>query len=191
MRYCKTIKFQPDYERWANEFRPTKIKVLFIGESPPCPVHDCYSPKELPYFYNPDQQGKFGSLNSGFAEALDQEISDNKSKREFLALFKEKGLYLIDYSMEPQVCRHMDVFRNAIPGCISRVNKLKLSKDTKIVFVLPASKYFRTRKPRRSYDQIVSELKNGVGNYVYDFVPFPSRSKRKVFVNKVQKIIRD
>src|SRR2546428_5577239 len=66
------------YDRW----KPTRVKVLFLAESPPW--------DESMYFYNEKQEG-------GLSRTLFHYLGiDKVTKREKLLEFKKRGLFLID-----------------------------------------------------------------------------------------------
>jgi hypothetical protein len=75
-------------ERRRLEFKPDKVKVLFVGESPPT---------NGTFFYNADSN-LFRYTLQGFARVFGQDCGGGE---EFLQFFKAHGCYLDDLFAEP------------------------------------------------------------------------------------------
>jgi hypothetical protein len=73
-------------ERLRRQYLPARVRVLFIGESPPA------SGK---FFYQGDS-GLYRAMRDAFS-AIHPSITDT----DFLAAFQQMGCYLIDTSLEP------------------------------------------------------------------------------------------
>jgi hypothetical protein len=73
-------------ERLRESFRPKRIQVLFIGESPPASGR---------FFYSANS-GLYRAMRSAFQTA-DPEIDDEN----FLDAFRSRGCYLTDLAQEP------------------------------------------------------------------------------------------
>jgi hypothetical protein len=67
-------------------YRPKKVKVLFVGESPPASGR---------FFYHRDS-GLYRALRDAF-----HEVDDSIDDENFLAVFQRAGCYLIDACAEP------------------------------------------------------------------------------------------
>jgi hypothetical protein len=68
-------------ERLRRSYRPTRVRVLFIGEAPPASGR---------FFYQADS-GLYLAIRSAFAEVF-SDIADS----DFLESFREMGCYLVD-----------------------------------------------------------------------------------------------
>src|SRR4051812_24859212 len=76
----------PDNERLRRRFRPAKVRVLFVGESPPASGR---------FFYRGDS-GLYRAMREAFA-TLDPSLGDTN----FLQAFQERGFYLVDLCAGP------------------------------------------------------------------------------------------
>jgi Uracil DNA glycosylase superfamily len=81
-----TLITRRERERLRQSFQPPRVRLLFIGESPPASGR---------FFY---------SANSGLYRAMRmafQMADSNASGENFLAVFRSRGCYLTDLSHEP------------------------------------------------------------------------------------------
>ena len=84
------------YRSFREKYKPPKIRILFIAESPPK-----LKKGELPYFYNKEYKQK--GLWWYFKEALYNRKSIEKA--EYLERFQKDGYYLIDvFSTRQELC---------------------------------------------------------------------------------------
>ena len=77
---------QHQRERLRAAYRPERVRMLFVGESPPASGR---------FFYNRDS-GLYRALRDAF-HLVDQNITDEN----FLAIFQEAGCYLVDACRQP------------------------------------------------------------------------------------------
>jgi len=73
-------------ERLRRRYQPTKVRLLFVGESPPASGR---------FFYQRDS-GLYRAIRDAFC-ALDPSVTDEQ----FLGRFQSAGCYLIDVCAEP------------------------------------------------------------------------------------------
>ena len=138
-----------DYKKMREEYKPKRIDVLFIGESPP--KRKVTSGKlphfYYPYFYNKEVDSKKETLYQKIRYAL--ELSE-KSKSEGLQDFKNRRMWLIDMFDEPKKKATIE----NVKACSERlVQEIKEASPRKIVTVLPKSRsndvflYFKNQFP--------------------------------------------
>jgi hypothetical protein len=85
-------------ERLREHYRPDRVRLLFVGESPPASGR---------FFYQEDS-GFFHAVRETFLTAF-----PSVGKREFLASFRALGCYLVDLCGEPVDNMTRDVRRSA------------------------------------------------------------------------------
>ena len=76
-------------ESLRESYRPDKVRVLFVGESPP---------KSGEFFYGPRFSRLFRATRQAFTCAFDRTFHDEE---EFLCAFKASGCFLEDLCQEP------------------------------------------------------------------------------------------
>jgi hypothetical protein len=81
-----TVRTGRERERLRRSFRPPRIQLLFIGESPPASGR---------FFYS-GNSGLYRAMRAAFQNA-DAKVTD----KNFLAVFRARGCYLTDLSREP------------------------------------------------------------------------------------------
>lgn len=81
-----TVTTRRERERFRKSFRPPRIQLLFIGESPPVSGR---------FFYS-GNSGLYRAMRAAFQNA-DAKVDDEN----FLAVFYAHGCYLTDLSHEP------------------------------------------------------------------------------------------
>jgi hypothetical protein len=86
VNFKMTVTTRRERERLRQSFRPPRIQLLFIGESPPASGR---------FFYS-GNSGLYRAMRAAFQNA-DAEIDDEN----FLAIFCARGCYLTDLSHEP------------------------------------------------------------------------------------------
>lgn len=74
------------HERLRRRYRPAKVRLLFVGESPPASGR---------FFYRQDS-GLYRAIRDAFC-AIDPSVTDEQ----FLGRFQSAGCYLIDVCAEP------------------------------------------------------------------------------------------
>jgi uracil DNA glycosylase superfamily protein len=80
------VRTRRERERLRQSFRPPRIQLLFIGESPPASGR---------FFYS-GNSGLYRAMRAAFQSA-DAKVNDEN----FLAVFRARGCYLTDLSHEP------------------------------------------------------------------------------------------
>jgi hypothetical protein len=81
-----TLITRRERERLRLSFQPRRVRLLFIGESPPASGR---------FFYSANS-GLYRAMRMAF-QAADTNVSDEN----FLAVFRSRGCYLTDLSHEP------------------------------------------------------------------------------------------
>ncbi len=178
---CDMIK---EVESKRLEYKPEKIKVLFIAEAPP-------KAKDR-FFYFEDVREK----DSLFLEMMkviypdDKDIKERniknirKRKREFLERFKNDRYYLTDASERPMEDNRKSTkrrqLRNSLTKLIQKVEDL-VSKDTKIILI---------SKP--VYEICYKELKSRGFNVINEgHIPFPGSGHQKKFREMLRKLLKN
>lgn len=120
-------------------YRPSKIKVLLIGESPPYSESPDIS--RTPYFYNTKfvDNMRDSLLRETSKVILDRHICiySERYKHEILSALKDKGVFLIDAVEQP--INHLkgkhrkDTILKEIPSLLSRI---KVLNPDRIIVVL-------------------------------------------------------
>ena len=81
-----TISTKRERERLQQSFQPSRIRLLFVGESPPASGR---------FFYS-GNSGLYRAMRAAF-QNVDEKVGDEN----FLAVFRAYGCYLTDLSHEP------------------------------------------------------------------------------------------
>jgi hypothetical protein len=81
-----TVRTRREREALRRSFRPSRIQLLFIGESPPVSGR---------FFYS-GNSGLYRAMRAAFQNAYAKVDDEN-----FLAVFRARGCYLTDLSREP------------------------------------------------------------------------------------------
>jgi hypothetical protein len=89
--HFQQMKTKCEREKLRQSFRPPRVHLLFIGESPPASGR---------FFYSADS-GLYRAMRTAF-QIADPEVDDDN----FLAMFRSRGCYLVDLSHEP--VNHLD-----------------------------------------------------------------------------------
>jgi len=129
------------YEDVRRKYKPKRIKVLLIAESPP-PAPNIQSSRQ---FYYSDRIRKDDRLFTNTIKALYPEAADlpesdlQEQKQTWLNKFKDDGWYMIEALEESQVhevtkAQRQERIRQSIPRLIERVEELT-GKDTKIILI--------------------------------------------------------
>lgn len=169
------------YEEAAKKYKPEKIKILFIAESPPY----CESRKER-YFYFETYVGKDYLFNEImkvlFPEEYEHYLNDKNDKTKLLTLFKEKHYFLIDACDYPinkmkRLIRNNAIKENSCNLC-EKIESL-VSEDTEIILI---TKYV--------YVILCDELKRRKFNVLNkEFMDFPCCGNQKKFREKLKKLL--
>lgn len=126
------------YKKMREKYKPRKVDVLFIGESPPPDELSC-----TPYFYN-EEQDLPRKLYRKIAYALDLKGRKPQGLREF----EERGMWLTDIFDEPR----KKVKPETVEAHLDRLfQEVKGANPSKIITLLPK---------RRSNDVFLYFFKN-------------------------------
>ncbi|MGQ4891462.1 MAG: uracil-DNA glycosylase family protein [Candidatus Njordarchaeia archaeon] len=123
-------------EQCKQEYKPRKVKVLFIGEAPPSQPNEIRTKDQLKFFYNPEKEdGLRKKLKELLSEVGFKEF-ENLSDKDFLQMFKNKGFYLTDAIK----CPKKMVKKSEKKGLLKTYKKFLLDEIEKlkpeIVFIL-------------------------------------------------------
>lgn len=129
------------YDISRQHYRPGKIKVLLVAESPP-PSADTQSSR---HFYRSEKVRRDDRLFTNTIKALYTEATDKteaeleSEKEQWLRRFQSDGWYMIEAleeSQEHEVTKkqRQELIKKNIQGLIERVRKLA-DKDTKIILI--------------------------------------------------------
>lgn len=129
------------YEVIRRAYRPGRIKVLLIAESPP-PAPEVQSSRQ---FYYTDRLRKddrlfVNTIKALYPEAANQtETQLEPDKEKWLRRFQADGFYMIEAledSQEHKVTKHarQDKIAAALPRLLTRVKELA-DKNTKIILI--------------------------------------------------------
>ncbi len=167
------------YERLREQYRPCRLRVLLIGESPPDPNQG-----EARFFYAPDLT-QYDNLYRGVAEAVygtDPEY-DPSDKQRVLERLSRDGFWLIDAVSEPinRLPRSERRARivAAAPGLVSRCMELKPQRGVIICHTVV-------------FESVADLLaKSGVSVLHATPLPFPLGNWRRQFVEGVRAALRN
>jgi len=129
------------YDETRQHYRPARIKVVLIAESPP-PSADVQSSR---HFYRADQIRKDDRLFTNTIKALYKEATDQtepqiqQAKEQWLRRFQADGWYMIEAletSQQHAVTKQQrqDKIRESLPRLIARVQELA-DKNTKLILI--------------------------------------------------------
>ena len=123
------------YEKAAKKFKPDKIKILFIAESPPFKKEG----EEPRYFYFENVKGKdflFRSIMEVLFPDEYENFKINSNKILLLNKFKEIGFFLIDACDYPinQHNNRNSFINNDFSKLIQKIETL-IDKGTKIILI--------------------------------------------------------
>lgn len=158
---CLALPFnykRMDYNTIARKYKPVMIKILLIGEAPP--------PNQTNYFYKvPDKYPTRKSTIENdsslpatiFNHYFGRRPLNEKEYEKFLCLLKEKGVFLIDIIHKPLEIRRKDKSLNSenidilvspqnLNDLIARIEKLPITDETKIIFLLARNNYKKGSK---------------------------------------------
>ena len=154
-----------------KSFRPGKVKLLFVGESPPASGR---------FFYHRDS-GLYRAMRDAFI-AIDRTISDE----DFLTRFQKAGCYLVDLCVRPVDDLHPAPRRAACAAAIPRLAKTiaQLNPDCIATLVRSIEPDVKRAASRAGWD----------GPFLH--LPYPGRwiQHRKPFIEalvpEIRKLVR-
>jgi len=131
-----------NYNSLSNQYKPTKIKILLIGEAPPpngktyfYKVPDNYSPKKT-------IEGDYSLSATIFNHYFGRRPNDRHEYEDFLNLLKRDGIFLIDMYKYPEDFRGNKELRRKlftdinIEKLLIEIKSLKNEESFKIIFLL-------------------------------------------------------
>ena len=157
-----SARVQAERERLRRQYRPARIRMLFIGESPPSSGH---------FFYHQDS-GLYRAIRDTF-RMVDPSIADNT----FLDTFQNAGCYLIDACAGP--VDHLDV-QSRRAACLASEPAL-----TRTIWLLePAAIVTLLKSIRDNVRRAASQA--GRHGPILE-LPYPGRwaSHRKIFLERL------
>jgi hypothetical protein len=159
------------YERMAEQYRPSPVKLLLIGESPP--FTEAADMAQVPYFYNArwvcNQRDALLRETAKVILGRHVCIDSEPTKHGVLSELKEKGVFLIDAVEQPFKKglgrrQRRAAIDDGIPRLLSRIKQLN---PRQIIIVLT-----------RVYDIIYDRLETEGLRPVPVRVPSPWAAKR-------------
>jgi hypothetical protein len=154
-------------KRLRQNFRPKKVRILFVGESPPASGR---------FFYRADS-GLYRAIREAFVKAF-----PNLREADFLKSFRNLGCYLVDLCAPPVDRLSPNARRKACRAGEPRLTKSIHSFRPEIVIVV-------VRSIARNVQRSESEA-NWSGRHFE--LPYPGRwiRHRAAFINRLVPILR-
>jgi hypothetical protein len=175
------------YEQIRQQYRPQKIKILLIAESPP-PSADTQSSR---HFYRSEEVRKDDRLFTNTIKALYPE-AENKTeaeleleKEQWLRRFQADGWYMIEAlerSMPHEATkRQRQVFiREKLPRLLRRVQQLA-DQDTKIILI-----------KSNVFDVAAAPLRKAGFNVLNkELLDYPGHFNQKAYREKLTKLAKE
>ena len=158
-----------DLHRLRLSFKPDKIKVLFVGESPPA---------NGTFFYKADSN-LYHYTQQAFASAFGSKYGPGE---DFLKYIKDRGYYLDDLCLEA-VNQLDDTTRRSkrdegVPFLASRIREYR---PEAIVVVMSAIKAQVEQSAQTA----------GLGSVPFHAVPFPAQGNQKKYVAQLIKVLQE
>jgi len=175
------------YEDIRKRYKPTRIRLLFIAESPP-PDAQTQSSR---HFYRSDKIRRddrlfVNTIKALYPEAANQtEATIEPQKEAWLQRFKADGYYMIEALEESQIHEVTKQQRQqkivaALPRLLERVEQI-VPKGTAIVLI-KSNVFIVAAEPLRKagYKVLNTEL-----------LDYPGRFNQKAYREKLQKLVKD
>ncbi len=165
----KRLVSTPDLEQLRVRFKPDKIKVLFVGESPPADGTFFYKANSNLYRYTRE------AFLSVFDCACD-------AGEDLLNFFKNRGCYLDDLCLEPvnhlaKIARQ----RKRDEGVPILAGRIYENRPEAIVVVMSAIR-----------DEVARSAPSaGLGSVPFHAVPFPAQGNQKKYVAQLVKVLQE
>lgn len=159
-----------DLEAIRASYKPDKVSVLFVGESPPA---------RGTFFYCANSN-LFRGIRQGFFEAY----NDNRIIGDFLTFFKEKGCYLDDLCLEPVNDKSNEDRKNLrIQGIQPLAQRIQQINPMVVICVMKGI----SNEVQRA---VISSKISGI---TFEITTFPSGSEanRLQCIVDVKRIVRD
>lgn len=161
------------YETLRNQFRPDRVSILFIGESPPDP-----RAQERRFFYAP--QLRIDNLYRGVSEALYglDETFNVRDKAGNLNRMKSDGVWLVDAVDVPVNARTITERRKAIRSGLPKLLDRCVALEPATGVIVCHSVVFR---------EAAGPMRNAGVKVLHEVaLPFPLGNHRRQFVEGVR-----
>lgn len=165
--------------RLRQRYRPKKINVLFVAESPPES-----SDAEVRFFYNPEQE-RWDHMFRAVMRAvfLDFEYRPNQ-KDKWLRKFQEHGYYLIDATDRPvnrlSSAKRRRELKREMKAKLAEI-KLLVAPNTPIILV-----------KKNIFSAFNRPLRDAGYNVIHEsFLPFPSHGHQARFVEECRDCLHE
>jgi hypothetical protein len=163
--------------RLRERYRPERITVLFVAESPP------ESTDDVRYFYNPEQE-RWDHMYRAVMTAVFPEFAYRPGEKgAWLHRFREHGYHLIDASDRPvnrlPAAERRRVLSAAVAGTVAEVKRL-VTPGTPIILVKKNVFALFARPLRDSGYRVLNDR----------FLPFPSHGHQARFINYCRHYLR-
>ncbi len=173
-----------DYKEAREKYKPEKIKILFIGESPPR--------NKQSYFYFEDSKGSAPLFKAIIKAVFNEDYikkndKDYRKKKMLLEKFKENGFFLIDACDTPinqyPSKKRKGIIKKNLPNLVKLIKNLELGRDTKIILIQP--------KRTKAYELLHNELeKSGFCIANKEPIYFPRYHGDPNVVDKIKKSLK-
>lgn len=176
----ETAAAQPSDRRikeLRETYKPTKIRVLFVAESPP--ESNEVEPR---FFYNPHQERYDNMFRSMMRAVFENYEYQPGKKDDWLQRFRKCGYYLIDATDEPinrlTEMERVPHLKRGLSAKLAEINRL-VEKGTPIILI------------KKSIFDLFNEPLRGAGhNVVHDqFLPFPSFGNQTRFIEECRQTV--
>jgi hypothetical protein len=165
--------------RLRQRYKPERVTVLFVAESPPSSSDD-----EVRFFYNPRQE-RWDHMYRAVMKAVFPEFEYGPGEKEdWLRKFKEHGYYLIDATDRPvnrlSSAERRSELNAAVEGKLSEIRML-VTPGTPIVLV-----------KKNIFAAFNRPLRGAGYNVIHAcFLPFPSHGHQARFVEACRNCLRE
>ena len=169
------------YKTAAQKYKPDKIKILFIAESPPNKKEG----EELRYFYFENVKNRDSLFRNMMQVLFPEEYDDfkrSKDKTPLLNKFKENGFFLID-ACESPINQHKnrmrdDLINKDFPKLLQKI-KTVIDDDTKTILI-----------KKNVFDLLFYRLKSeGINVINTEYLEFPSSGHQLKFKTKLTNLL--
>ena len=158
------------YSQLRERYRPRRIRVLFVAESPPESKGN-----EFRFFYNPKQERRDYLFRSVMQAVFPDFEYRPGQKEKSLRRFQEAGYYLIDATDHPVNLRSDAERRRELDGAVeAKLTEIEMLVSPSTPIILVKKNVFKLFSPplrRAGYNVVHNE-----------FLPFPSHSHQNQFV---------
>jgi hypothetical protein len=165
--------------RLRERYRPERVTVLFVAESPPEPSDD-----EVRFFYNPDLESWDYLYRAVMQCVFPEEFEYRpREKADWLRKFQAHGYYLIDATDRPvnrlSPAERRRVLDAAVGGKVAEIRRL-VARGTPIVLV-----------KKNVFATFEGPLRDAGYNVIHEsFLPFPAYGHQARFVEACRQCLR-